>query len=182
MRKVFFASWVVCLIAALTVTGMSPAFAQDGNASGEQQPQSGEQQQNSNVPNAQFLLALIRSVMIAIDNGMTTGNFTVLRDLGTPRFSTMNTPTDLGVAFKGLIDNNVSFRATAVTTPTLTVAPFIDANNALVLEGKFPTRPLEIQFQMSFRVFQRQWRLSTLNVNTAQAPAQAETNGNGQQE
>jgi hypothetical protein len=51
-----------------------------------------------------------------------------------------------------------------------------------VLEGKFPTRPLEIQFQMSFRVFQREWRLSTLNVNTAQAPPQAASNGNGQQE
>jgi hypothetical protein len=170
------------LVAASSLAQLPPASAQSGNDNGGQQAQSGTQQQNSNVPNAQFLLALVRSVMIAIDNGMTTGNFTVLRDLGTPRFSSLNTPTDLGVAFKGLMDRNVSFKATAVTTPTLTVAPFIDANNALVLEGKFPTRPLEIQFQLSFQVFQRQWRLSTLNVNTAQAPPQAASNGNGQQE
>ena len=163
-----------CLSLMLAFASAPSAVAQDANGEGNQQ-------QNSNIPSPEFLLALVRSTMIAIDNGMTTGNFTVLRDLGTPRFSSQNSPTTLGVAFKNLMDKGIRFKATAITTPTLTVSPFINQNNALVLEGKFPTRPLEINFAMSFQVYQGGWRLATLNVGTSQAPADAETSENSQE-
>ena len=157
----------VCL-AVMLVFGSAPrAVAQSAN-------DENNQQHNSNIPSPEFLLALVRSTIIAIDNGMMTGNFTVLRDMGVPRFASQNSPTTLGVAFKSLMDKGIRFRAAAITTPTLTVAPFINKDNALVLEGKFPTRPLEINFVMSFQVYQGGWRLASLNIGTSQAPATAE--------
>lgn len=120
------------------------------------------------VPSPEVLLMMIRTVMIASGNAITTGNFTVLRDLGTPTFAANNTAARLTLAFQDLINRRINLGPTAVATPILAVPPIVDDQGVLRIDGKFPTRPLEVNFEMSFRVFNGAWRLSGLRVGTAE--------------
>ena len=54
------------------------------------------------VPTAPAVLAMLRSTLIAVDQGNKTGNYTVVRDLGTPGFREANTPAKLGLVFAPL--------------------------------------------------------------------------------
>lgn len=155
------ATMCLAVIICCEVSRTSAAIAQ------EPQKQT-ESSTNPAVPSPEVLLMMIRTVMIASANAVTTGNFTVLRDLGTPTFAADNSPAGLGFAFKNLIDRRINLEPSAVVTPVLSVPPVVDDDQVLRIDGKFPTRPLEIDFRMTFRIHEGRWRLSGLAVTTSE--------------
>ena len=117
------------------------------------------------------VLILIRSALIALDQGNKTGNYTVLRDLGAPGFQA-NTAARLAEIFAVQRRDNVDLSGVAVLDPQLTVLPQIESNGMLRMAGFFPSVPTQVNFELVYAPVSGQWRLFGISVNIGQvAPA-----------
>jgi hypothetical protein len=134
-------------------------------------PPAPQQQQQLAVPLEQALY-LIRSTLLTLNDANRTGNYTVLRDLASPDFQSKNTAADLGLVFSDLRRRNFDLFSVALAAPQLTAAPSLDGNGMLRLTGFFPTRPLQINFDLLFQNVGGQWRLFGISVATPQVAAQ----------
>ena len=118
-------------------------------------------------------LYLIRSTLLTLNDANRSGNYTVLRDLASPDFQAKNTAADLAQIFSDLRKRNFDLHAVAIAAPQLSAAPHIDNNKMLRLTGHFPTKPLQINFDLLFQNVASQWRLFGISVATPQtSPAQ----------
>jgi hypothetical protein len=115
-------------------------------------------------------LYLIRSTLMTLNDANRSGNYTVLRDLAAPAFQAKNSAADLAMIFMDLRRRNFDLFTTALAPPQLTAAPALDATGMLRLVGYFPTRPLQIQFDLSYQAVAGQWRLFAVSVATPEAP------------
>jgi hypothetical protein len=114
------------------------------------------------------VLILIRSALIALDQGNKTGNYTVLRDLGAPGFQT-NTAARLAEIFVSQRKDNIDLSGVAVLEPQLNVLPQIEANGMLRMAGFFPSVPTQVNFELMFAPVNGQWRLFGISVNIGQS-------------
>jgi hypothetical protein len=96
----------------------------------------------------------------------------VLRDLAAPDFQARNTAADLAQAFSDLRRRNFDLFAAALLEPKFTTAPLLDANGRAHLTGFFPTRPLQISFDLTFQSVGGQWRLLAVSIATPSTPAE----------
>ena len=119
-------------------------------------------------------LYLIRSTLLSLNDANRTGNYTVLRDLSAPDFQAANTAADLAQNFSDLRRRKFDLFTVALAAPQLTAAPGLDSNGMLRLTGFFPTRPLQINFDLLFQNTGGQWRLFGISVATPQVAAQPE--------
>jgi hypothetical protein len=115
-------------------------------------------------------LYLIRSTLLTLNDANRTGNYTVLRDLAAPDFQIRNTAADLAQIFADLRRRNFDLYGAALLAPQLTAAPTLDAEKRLLLTGFFPTRPQQINFDLSFQSVGGQWRLFGIAIATPDAP------------
>jgi hypothetical protein len=115
-------------------------------------------------------LYLVRSTLLTLNDANRSGNYTVLRDLAAPDFQAHNTNADLAQNFSDLRRRNFDLYGAALLAPQLTAAPTLDAEKRLRLTGFFPTRPLQINFDLSFQVIGGQWRLFGIAIATPEAP------------
>jgi hypothetical protein len=129
-------------------------------------------QSNTPMSSAQALY-LVRSTLLTLNDANRSGNYTVLRDLAAPGFQANNTAADLGQLFADIRRRNFDLFAAALLTPQFTSAPALDAEGRVHLMGFFPTRPLEIGFDLTFQSVAGQWRLFAISVSTPAAPAAA---------
>jgi hypothetical protein len=120
------------------------------------------------VPAPEVLLILVRNTLVALNQANFTGNYTVLRDIGSPSLQSAS-PADLGTAFANLRQQKVDLSPALILTPSLSQSPVIAADGVLSLAGHFPTKPLQIDFAMTFQPVGGVWRLHGLSVNTSQA-------------
>ena len=117
------------------------------------------------------VLILVRSTLIALDQANKTGNYTVLRDLGSPAFQA-NTAARLGEIFAGLRHQSLDLSGVAVLDPELTLLPQIDADGMMRMTGFFPSAPAQINFDLIYAPVNGQWRLFAITVGLGQtAPA-----------
>jgi hypothetical protein len=116
-------------------------------------------------------LYLIRSTLLTLNDANRSGNYTVLRDLAAPDFQAKNTAADLGIIFADLRRRSVDLFAVALVGPQLSTPPYLDPSKMLRLTGYFPTRPLQINFDLTFQNVSELWRLIAISVATPQAPA-----------
>ncbi|RWD69250.1 hypothetical protein [Mesorhizobium sp.] len=163
----------ILLAAMLAVCAAGPGLAQTQT----QAPAPGKKKATPPAPtapawpaNAAQAIYLARSTMMALQQAVETGNFTVLRDMGSPGFRTQNTAADLALRFQALRQSGADLTAVAVIAPQLSTPPFLDPQKQLHLVGLFPTQPLEIDFDLSFENVDNRWRVSAIGVTTAPAP------------
>ena len=143
---------MVALVALLAV----PVAAQQKEAIEARSP--------APMPSAETLAALARWTILAISQANVTGNYTVLRELGSPTFQAANTSAKLGVIFSGIRDQNVDLSFAVTATPQLSQAPAIDAKGVLKVIGFYATRPLQINFDFSFEAVGGVWRHSEIGL------------------
>ena len=122
------------------------------------------------MPDAYKLNMLIRTTLIALSQANQTGNYSVLRDLGTPQFQAMNTDARLGEIFSTLRLRKLDFSPVLFFDPKLIRPAAIQADGMLRLTGYIDTRPERVLFDMGFESVQGQWRLSAIVVDM-NAPA-----------
>jgi len=103
-----------------------------------------------------------------------SGNYSVLRDLAAPDFQAGNTAADLAQNFIDLRRRKFDLFTVALAAPQLTAPPALDDHGMLRLTGFFPTRPLQINFDLLFQNSGGQWRLFGISVATPQAETQPE--------
>jgi hypothetical protein len=114
------------------------------------------------------VLILIRSAMIALDQGNKTGNYTVLRDLGAPGFQ-VNTAARLAEIFATERRDNIDLSGVVVLEPQLTILPQIEPNGMMRMAGFFPSVPTQVNFELIFAPVSGQWRLFGISVNIGQS-------------
>lgn len=117
-------------------------------------------------------LYLIRSTLLTLNDANRSGNYTVLRDLAAPGFRQKNSAADLAGIFAELRRRNFDLFAAALVAPKLTAAPALDQQGFLRLTGYFPTRPLQIKFDLMFQNVGHHWKLFGIAVATPEAVQQ----------
>jgi hypothetical protein len=116
-------------------------------------------------------LYLIRSALLTLNDANRAGNYTVLRDLAAPDFQARNSAADLAATFVNLRARGFDLFAVALIAPRLSSPPALDAKKMLRLTGSFPTRPLQIEFNLLFQNVGGKWRLYDIAVATPHATA-----------
>jgi hypothetical protein len=117
------------------------------------------------MPDAYKLNMLVRTTLIALSQANQTGNYSVLRDLGTPQFQAMNTDARLGEIFSSLRVRNLDFSPVIFFDPKLIRPAAVQPNGVLRLTGYIDTRPERILFDLGFELVQEQWRLAAIIVD-----------------
>jgi hypothetical protein len=110
------------------------------------------------------ILALFRATMLGIDHGMKTGNFTVVRDLGSTSFRKSNSAAKLGQVFDSLSANQVDLLAAAVVDPQFTKAPTLTPEKMLYLTGLLPIAPRAAAFEMLLELEDGEWRIFAVAI------------------
>ena len=156
------------LIVALLLSAAAPsaACAEHKGAPAQQNPQP----QPTLPASVEQALYLIRATLLTLNDANRSGNYTVLRDLAAPGFQAKHTAADLAQIFIDLRRRNFDLAAVAIAGPQLSTPPYIDPDKMLRLTGYFPTRPLQINFDLTFQNVTGQWRLFGISVATPQAP------------
>jgi hypothetical protein len=159
------------LLAVAVLGCVAVAFAQKGpRSSAQPQPQAQQPQQVQLDPVA--LTILIKSTMMAVYHANATGNYSVLRDLGSPVFRERYDQAALTGIFANLRSRSVNLSPVLLVQPSLTKQPEVTGQGQLHLVGLFPTQPLQIQFEFLFLQLDGNWRLDGIAVDavpTAQA-------------
>ena len=104
----------------------------------------------------------------ALDQANKTGNYTVLRDLGSPDFQA-NTAAQLADIFVQQRRDNIDLSGVAVIEPQLTLLPQIEANGMMHMAGFFPSVPTQMNFELLYAPVGGRWRLFGLSVSFGQA-------------
>lgn len=120
------------------------------------------------IPDEYKLNMLIRTTIIAVSQANKTGNYSVLRDLGSPNFQTANSVAKLTEIFAGQRNAQLDLSPVLFFQPKLVRKPQIDANGMLRLTGFFDTKPLQVTFDLAFEFVQNDWRHFALGVGTHQ--------------
>lgn len=126
------------------------------------------------LPPPEQMLGLIRTTIVAVNQANQTGNYTVLRDLGSADFRNANDASRLSAIFQVLREQAIDFTPLLQIPPEVSEAPTIDAQGLLHLVGFFPTEPLRVNFDLSFQTEKGRWRPYTISVYLAQVQAQAQ--------
>ena len=123
------------------------------------------------------LAALIKSTIMALQHANQTGNYSVLRDLGTPVFRERFDLAQLTAIFSNLRSRSVNLSPVLFLAPNLAKQPELTEGNQVRIVGDFPTQPLKIQYEMLFLQIDGVWRIDGLAIDavpqqsTAAAPA-----------
>ncbi len=152
------------LAMAMAHSGSDAARAQFAAAATSQPPL---QTQASISPDDPRLILMICNAIIALNQANQTGNYSVLRDLGTPNFQTSNSTARLGEVFATLRARKVDISPIMFFNPKLLSHPSLQDGQVLRLTGFFATTPEQVNFDLAFQLFGDQWMLAAISVNVA---------------
>lgn len=150
-------AFLIALFASLAVS--APALAQTS--------------QGARIPDQNGLAILIRTTLSALNDANRTGNYTVFRDLGSPSFRNANSSARLAEIFSSLRRKNLNLAPIVIVQPRLAKPASIDGRGLLHVQGVFPTRPLNVKFEMLYQRVENDWRLFGVHVDTPTAAAAA---------
>lgn len=116
------------------------------------------------VPDWLIIHKLVWSAMAALDQANQTGNYSVLRDLGSPGFQANNSAATLGATFQALRAEQIDLSYTLLVAPNLETSPAIVEEGLLRVRGSFQLRPTPIGFDLLFENIAGQWRIFGIAV------------------
>ena len=111
------------------------------------------------------LTEILKDAIIALNHANMTGNYSVLRDMGTPVFRENFDQTALAAVFANLRARKIDLSPAYFLSPNLTKKPELNKDSELVLVGFFPTQPLQIQFELRFMQLDGRWRIAGMGVD-----------------
>jgi hypothetical protein len=130
------------------------------------------EQSAGQMPDAYKLNMMIRTTLIALNQANQTGNYSVLRDLGTPQFQTTNSDARLAEIFAGLRQRKLDLSPILFFDPKLVRPATVQENGLLRMTGYIDTRPERILFDMGFERVNGDWRLAAIVVDTSRPEAE----------
>ena len=153
---------LICWIATFQF-GLTGASAQSESAPADVQfapaPQPGM------APDDPRLLLMIRNAIIALNQANLTGNYSVLRDLGTQNFQMSNNSARLAESFATLRARKLDISPVMFFNPKFASLPSMQDGQVLRVNGYFPTTPEQVNFDLAFQLSGEQWMLAAIAVN-----------------
>lgn len=143
-----------------------PAFGPDAAAATR-----GGRPAIGNSEDANLVAALVRSHLVALHQANVSGNYSVLRDIGSGAFRARFTAADLAAVFSPLRQERIDLQAAAILQPSIDDGPTLDSDDVMHLSGTFPTSPLPVEFEFAFKVEEGVWKLAGLRVEPVRALA-----------
>jgi hypothetical protein len=122
---------------------------------------------NLPVPDQRTALKMLYGIMAAVDQANRTGNYSVLRDLGTPAFQARNDQAALAAIFARLRRQQADISETLMATPVWEISPRLTSPTVLRMRGAFPLRPQSVAFDLLF-TWDRGWRLDGVAVQAVE--------------
>ncbi len=160
------------LICFTLLVSLTSAFA-EGKTSPAKQPASSAEPKRQVTFDAAQLYILIKSTIMALQHANQTGNYSVLRDLGTPVFREQFDQTRLAAIFSNLRSRGIVLSPVLLLTPNLVKQPELTQNQLHVV-GNFPTQPLQIQYELVFVLIDGTWRIEGMAVDAVPVQAVAD--------
>lgn len=138
-----------------------------GAAAAEQSPPSAPPlgSPSAAMPDSYKINMLIRTTLIALSQANQTGNYSVLRDLGTPQFAAINSVARLAEIFAGIRLRKLDLSPVIFFEPKLIREPVLQDDGMLRMTGFIDTRPERVLFDMGFQSVEGQWRLAAIVVD-----------------
>ncbi len=154
------------VLSAALCAGAPPLAAQPAKPPAANAPAKPEPMQISIVA----VTLMIKGAVLALHQANLTGNYSVLRDMGTPVFREKFDQAALTAAFSNLRARKVDLSPALLLSPNLTKNPELNPSGELVLVGDFPSQPLQIHFELAFLQLDGIWRLAGIGVDAIPAP------------
>jgi hypothetical protein len=110
---------------------------------------------------------LTRSALLALDQANKTGNYTVLRDLGSSTFHA-NSAAKLSEVFADLRRQNVDMSATLAQPLSFNPQPAVDAKGLLRVAGAVPLGARVLYFQIAWAREAGAWRIYGIVVTASE--------------
>jgi hypothetical protein len=158
------------LVAASIVFWAGSGFAQPAPEGAQPKVQ-----QNALPPaqtvDAVVLIMLVKSTILAVQHANATGNYSVLRDLGTPVFRERFDQAKLTAIFANLRTRGVNLTPVIMLPVNWTKQPEITPQGQLHLAGIVPSQPLQVQFELLFLQLDGVWRLDGIAIDAVPPPA-----------
>lgn len=107
---------------------------------------------------------LVGTTLMTLHDANLSGNYTVLRDLGSAAFQSRNT-RELAELFAPLRKRRLDLAAAATLMPSLTGVPALDDAGRLRVKGYYPTRPHVVEFDMRFERQGVRWAVSAIAIS-----------------
>ena len=115
------------------------------------------------LPDQLTVAKLVWSTMAAVDHANRTGNYSVLRELGSPGFRSANTPAGLAAIFAAVRQQRLDLSNTLLVEPILDFPPRFESG-LLRVRGAFRMRPSGVQFDLLFEANGGSWALFGIAV------------------
>lgn len=115
------------------------------------------------MPDALTVVKLVWSTMAAVDHGNRTGNYSVLRDLGSPTFQASANPAVLGQAFAPMRNAGLDLANAFLMAPEYEFAPAMVQPRILRARGRFNLRPMGFAFDLLFE-WNNGWQIHHISV------------------
>jgi len=113
-------------------------------------------------------MILIKSTLTAVNHGNITGNYTVLRELGSPEFKGNYTAADLATSFAPLRSQKVDLSPVLLVTPHLTKPPNEDELGRLHLEGHCGlVNQQRVNFHLVYRTLPHGWLIEHISIGVS---------------
>jgi len=116
----------------------------------------------NSIPDQAGLARMVWSMMAAVDHANKTGNYNVLRSLGSLDFQASNSATALSRVFASIREQGINLSDTLSIEPSYEFAPALEGG-MLRLRGAFRMRPQAVQFDLLFQ-WNQGWMLQGIAV------------------
>lgn len=143
------------IFALFIVGGFQPAEAQPIRQS--------VRAQSISAPGQLTSLKLLRSTLAAVDHANKTGNYTVLRDLGSPGFQLMNSAAGLAAVFARIRESRTDLSDMLLVQPAYDFAPALFKPGVLRMRGKFKAAGKRLGFDLVYQ-WQDGWMLHGIAI------------------
>ena len=110
---------------------------------------------------------LVKNAVTAVNQANITGNYTVLRDLGTESFRQRNSAAELAKVFATHRDGHFDLSPILASQPQFTRPPTEAQPGRLQLVGYFPTQPQAVQFAITYGRTSTGWGIDELSLGIA---------------
>ena len=141
----------------LLIPTPAPALAQ-------QQPTPAVQPPAQPVPDRLELHRLIWSSMAAIHHANISGNYSVLRDIGSTGFQLQFSAAQLAGIFQGIREEEIDLSNSLLLAPELTSGPQIVSPGVMRVRGVFGLRPTALAFDIFYQWQGGEWRLYGIDI------------------
>jgi hypothetical protein len=122
------------------------------------------------VPDDLILAKLAWTSIAAVDDANVTGDYSVLRQLGSPSFQQTNSIAALAASFQPLRAQQLDLGNAVLVSPVFEFPPAIVQNGLLRMRGSFPIRPTGIAFDLLFQYVGGRWRIFAIAVAAVATP------------